>query len=140
MCTRSDSSRRRAPSFRRRRESCCNVTAMSASEPLVLKPASGWQALNLRDVWRYRELLFFFVWRDIKVRYKQTVLGVLWVLIRPVLSVLMFSVVFGRLAKLPSEGIPYPLFVLAAMIPWNFFSGAVGAASLSLVSNAQLIT
>jgi len=113
---------------------------MSASEPLVLKPASGWQALNLRDVWRYRELLLFFVWRDIKVRYKQTVLGVMWVLIRPVLSVLMFSVVFGRLAKLPSEGIPYPLFVLAAMIPWNFFAGAVGAASMSLVGNSQLIT
>lgn len=113
---------------------------VSSSQPLVLRPSSGWKALDLKDAWRHRELLYFFAWRDVKVRYKQTALGVLWVLIRPVLTVIMLSLVFGKLVRVPSDGIPYPLFVLAAMIPWNFFSGAVATASLSLVGNAHLIT
>lgn len=113
---------------------------MSRAAPIVLEPSRGWRALDLSELWRYRELLFFFVWRDIKVRYKQTLLGVIWVLARPILSVVIFTVIFGKLAKIPSDGLPYPIFVLAAMIPWNFFAGALAAGSNSVQSNAHLIT
>lgn len=113
---------------------------MSAVPELVIQPSSRWRALNLREVWAYRELLYFFVWRDIKVRYKQTFLGIAWVLIRPILSVAIFSVVFGRLARIPSDDLPYPMFVLAGTIPWSFFAGALSAGSYSLVSNAHMIT
>jgi len=115
-------------------------SATPAESLLVIEPASPWRAVDLGEVWQYRELLYFFVWRDVKVRYKQTVFGVLWVIIRPVLSVAIFSVVFGHFAKIPSEGLPYPVFVLAAMIPWNFFSTALASGSGSLVGNANLIT
>jgi len=113
---------------------------MSRSAPIILRPSRGWRGLNLTELWRFRELLFFFVWRDIKVRYKQTILGVVWVLARPVLSVVIFTLVFGKLAKMPSDGLPYPIFVLAAMIPWNFFAGALAAGSNSIQANAHLIT
>jgi lipopolysaccharide transport system permease protein len=93
-----------------------------------------------RDVWRYRELFWFLVWRDILVRYKQTVIGVAWSVIRPLVTMLAFSVVFGLLAKLPSDGVPYPLLVFAAMLPWNFFSNALSEISGSLVGNANLLT
>ncbi len=106
----------------------------------VIQPSTGWRALDLPEIWRYRGLLFFLVWRDVKVRYKQTVVGVLWVLLRPLLSVLIFTVVFGKLAKIPSDGLPYPVFVLAAMVPWTFFSTALTAGTNSLVGSAHLIT
>ena len=93
-----------------------------------------------RDVWRYRELFWFLVWRDILVRYKQTVIGVAWSIIRPVVTMLAFTVVFGLLAKLPSDGIPYPLLVFAAMLPWNFFSNAFSESSTSLINNSNLLT
>lgn len=93
-----------------------------------------------RDVWRYRELFWFLVWRDILVRYKQTVIGVAWSVIRPLVTMIVFTVVFGMLAKLPSGQIPYPLLVFAAMLPWNFFSNALSEGSGSLVSNANLLT
>lgn len=93
-----------------------------------------------QDVWRYRELFWFLVWRDILVRYKQTVVGVLWSVIRPLLSMLAFTVVFGLLAKLPSGGIPYPLLVFSAMLPWNFFANALSEGSGSLIGNANLLT
>src|SRR5512135_2564632 len=93
-----------------------------------------------RDLWRYRELFYFLSWRDILVRYKQTVLGVAWALIRPLLTMVVFTVVFGKLAKLPSEGAPYPIMVFAAMLPWQFFSNSLGECSNSLISNANLIS
>lgn len=92
------------------------------------------------DIWRYRELFYFLTWRDILVRYKQTAIGVAWALIRPFLTMVVFTVVFGKLAKLPSEGVPYPILVFAAMLPWQFFSNALSEASNSLVGNANLIS
>src|SRR5471032_3463695 len=93
-----------------------------------------------RDLWRYRELFYFLAWRDILVRYKQTVLGVAWAVLRPLLTMVVFTVIFGRVAKMPSEGVPYPLLVLAAMLPWQFFSNALSESSNSLVGNANLIS
>src|SRR6266699_733934 len=93
-----------------------------------------------RDLWRYRELFYFLAWRDILVRYKQTVIGILWAVLRPFLTMMVFVVVFGRIAKLPSNGIPYPILVFAAMLPWQFFSTSLSEASQSLVGNANLIS
>src|SRR6185369_2753978 len=93
-----------------------------------------------RDVWRYRELFWFLVWRDILVRYKQTVIGVTWSIIRPLAAMIAFTVVFGLLAKLPSGGVPYPLLVFSAMLPWNFFANALSEGSGSLVGNSNLLT
>jgi lipopolysaccharide transport system permease protein len=110
-------------------------------EPLfIIQPSKSWAALDLRAVWAYRELLYFLTWRDVKVRYKQTALGVAWVVMQPLLSTLIFTVFLGRLVRVPSEGAPYALFVYAAMLPWVFFSGAVTSSSNSLVGNAHLIT
>jgi lipopolysaccharide transport system permease protein len=92
------------------------------------------------DLWRYRELFFFLSWRDILVRYKQTVIGILWAVLRPLLTMIVFTVVFGRLAKMPSEGLPYPVFVYVAMLPWQFFSSALAEASNSLIGNASMIS
>lgn len=93
-----------------------------------------------RDLWRYRELFYFLAWRDILVRYKQTVIGVAWALIRPLLTMVVFSIVFGKLAKLPSEGAPYPLLVFAGMLPWQLFANALGECSNSLIENANLVS
>ncbi len=93
-----------------------------------------------KDLWRYRELFYFLAWRDILVRYKQTVIGIAWALIRPFLTMIVFTVVFGNLAKLPSEGAPYPILVFAAMLPWQFFSSALSECSNSLISNANLVS
>jgi len=93
-----------------------------------------------RDLWRYRGLLYFLAWRDILVRYKQTAIGVLWAIIRPFLTMIVFTVVFGKLAKLPSEGAPYPMLVFAAMLPWQFFSSAFSEAGNSLITNSNLIS
>ncbi len=93
-----------------------------------------------RDIWRYRELFYFLAWRDILVRYKQTVIGMAWALIRPFLTMVVFTVVFGNLAKLPSEGVPYPILVFSAMLPWQFFSNALSECSNSLISNSNLIS
>ena len=92
------------------------------------------------DLWRYRELFFFLSWRDILVRYKQTVIGILWAVLRPLLTMIVFTIVFGRLAKMPSEGLPYPVFVYVAMLPWQFFSSALAEASNSLISNSNMIS
>jgi len=116
----------------------------SSSGPSVkvtrLVPTRGWVSLGLRDVWQYRELLWFLSLRDIKVRYKQTALGAGWAVLQPVATAVVFALVFGRLAKLPSEGVPYGVFALAGIIAWNFFSSAVNASSLSLVNNTNLIS
>ena len=109
--------------------------------PVVyLRPPRGWSALNLRDLWFYRELIYFMTWRDIKVRYKQAFLGISWAILNPILTMVIFSVIFGNLAKLPSEGIPYPLFSFAGLLPWNLFAMALQRSSTSLVSNANLLT
>ncbi|MBY0525323.1 MAG: ABC transporter permease [Gemmataceae bacterium] len=106
----------------------------------VLQPSRGWVALNLRDLWAYRELLYFLIWRDVKVRYKQTVLGVAWAVIQPLFTMLVFSLFFGKLAHMPSDEIPYPLFALAGLLPWTFFSNAVSSSGNSLVGSANLVT
>jgi lipopolysaccharide transport system permease protein len=102
-------------------------------------PARGWVNLKLREVWAYRELLFFLTWRDIKVRYKQTVLGASWAIIQPFMTMVVFSLFFGGLAKVPSEGVPYPIFSMAAVVPWTFFANSVTTSSNSLVGSAALI-
>ena len=110
-------------------------------EPLVvIEPSRTWEAVNLRDLWAYRELLFFLVWRDLKVRYRQTALGVIWVVMQPLLMTLVFTVFLGKLVRVPSDGIPYPLFAYAALLPWTYFTNAVSNSGNSLVSNAHLIT
>jgi lipopolysaccharide transport system permease protein len=108
--------------------------------PVVrIEPSKGWVSLRLTELWEYRELAYFLVWRDIKVRYKQTVLGAAWAIIQPVLTMVVFAVFFGRLAKVPSDGAPYPIFAFAALVPWTFFANALSQASNSLVGSAHLI-
>ncbi len=104
-----------------------------------IQPSKGWISLNLRELWEYRELLFFFVWRDLKVRFKQTILGVSWAILQPFLQMVIFSVFFGRLAKVPSDDLPYPIFSFAALVPWNFFANALVNGSNSLISNANML-
>jgi lipopolysaccharide transport system permease protein len=105
-----------------------------------LTPPQGWTRLNLRELAEYRELVLFLVWRDIKVRYKQTTLGVAWALIQPALTMIVFAVIFGRIAKLPSEGLPYPLFTLAGLLPWQMFVASLTGSANSLVGSAGLVT
>ncbi len=107
---------------------------------LIIEPSSPWRSIDLGEVWRYRELLFFFVWRDVKVRYKQTTLGIVWAVLQPLFAMLIFAFVFGRIAKLPSDGIPYALFAYTGLLPWTFFSNAVVNGSQSLISSASLVT
>src|SRR6266849_1077833 len=110
-------------------------------EPLVvIEPSKSWVALNLRDLWAYRELLYFLTWRDVKVRYKQTVLGAAWAIIQPLFTMIIFALLFGRLAGIKSDGIPYPLFAYAGLLPWTFFSNAVTNSGNSLVGSSSLIT
>jgi len=107
---------------------------------LVIDPHRNWFSLELSDLIHYRELLFFLTWRDIKVRYKQTILGVVWALLQPLLTMVIFSVIFGNLAKLPSEGIPYPIFTYTALLPWQLFAFALTNSSNSLVGNQALVS
>ncbi len=105
-----------------------------------IEPPHGWFDLRLADVWEYRELLYFFVWRDVKVRYKQTAVGVLWVVIQPLLTMGVFTIFFGRLAKLPSAGLPYPVFYFAALVPWQYFAVSLGSCTSILLANQHVIT
>lgn len=104
-----------------------------------IEPSKGWVSLGLSQLWRYRELIYFLIWRDIKVRYKQTILGGAWAIIQPLFTMVIFSVFFGRLAKVPSESVPYPIFSLAALVPWTFFANGVSLSSTSLVSDQNLV-
>src|SRR3990172_3912430 len=106
---------------------------------IVIEPSRGWVSLKLRDLWEYRELLYFLTWRDIKVRYKQTVLGAAWAIIQPLFTMVAFSIFFGRLAKMPSDGVPYPIFSYSALIPWTLFANGLSQSSNSLVGSANLI-
>lgn len=118
-------------------------TAISKSdqeEVIFLRPSRGWTALNLRDFWRYRELVYFLTWRDIKVRYKQTVLGAAWAIIQPLLNMVVLTIIFGRLANMSTEGIPRPIFTFAALLPWGLFSKALSDSGRSMLSNRAMIT
>ncbi|MEW6116815.1 MAG: ABC transporter permease [Nitrospirota bacterium] len=117
------------------------VSIPTAGEaPVVrIKPSRGWVALRLGELWEYRELIYFLSWREIKVRYKQTVLGGAWAVVQPFLTMVVFSVVFGNLVKVPSDGVPYPIFSYAALVPWTFFASGLTRASNSLVGNSHLI-
>ena len=123
-----------------------NIPVMDSSTPVYsdlplihLKPTKGWVSLKLYDLWNYRELLFFFTWRDLKIRYKQTVLGASWAIIQPFLTMVVFSLFFGRLAQIPSEGVPYPLFSYAALVPWTFFANGILQGANVLVNNSDMI-
>lgn len=116
------------------------MQATAEAPVLILEPTRGFLKLKLRDLWEYRELLYFLVWRDVKVRYKQTALGAAWAILQPVATMVVFSVFFGRLAKMPSDGIPYPVFAFTALLPWQLFASALSESSNSLVANQNLIT
>jgi lipopolysaccharide transport system permease protein len=117
------------------------LAAHAAPVPLVrIEPPRGWFNLRLREVWEYRELLYFFVWRDVKIRYKQTVIGVVWVVLQPLMTMGVFTIFFGRLAKLPSQGLPYPVFYFAALVPWAYFSTALSSCTNIVVNNQHVIT
>jgi len=116
-----------------------NPSSVSVVPVTIIRPSRGWISLNLRDLWEYRELLYFLTWRDIKVRYKQTVLGAAWAIIQPFFTMVVFSLFFGKLAKVPSDDIPYPIFSYAALVPWTFFANGLSQSSTSLVASANLI-
>ena len=117
------------------------TATLTHSEPPVLhiRPKRGWQPLDLKELWQYRELMYFMSWRDIKVRYKQTALGAAWAVIQPLMTMVVFSIFFGKLAKMPSDGIPYPLFAYAALVPWTFFANSLTQASNSLLQNSNML-
>lgn len=112
----------------------------SARRVTVIEPREGWQLIDLRELWEYRELLWVLSSRDVRVRYRQTLLGAGWAIVRPLLSMVVFSLVFGKLAGIPSDGYPYPIFVYTGLVPWTFFSSAVNASGASLIGSAGLIT
>jgi lipopolysaccharide transport system permease protein len=112
----------------------------SASATVRIEPPHGWLELHLHEVWQYRELLYFFVWRDVKVRYKQTVIGIAWVVLQPLMTMGVFTLFFGRLARLPSDGLPYPVFYFAALVPWTYFSTSLQTCTNVVVANQHVIT
>jgi lipopolysaccharide transport system permease protein len=105
----------------------------------VIVPTRGWGRLNLLELWRFRELVYFLTWRDVKVRYKQTVLGAAWAIVQPLLTMVIFTIIFGRVAHLPSDGVPYPIFTFAALLPWTYFAYVIQQAGNSLVLNANMV-
>ncbi|MDI6739904.1 MAG: ABC transporter permease [Candidatus Edwardsbacteria bacterium] len=106
----------------------------------IIRPSKGWVLIDFKELWHYRELLGFLTWRDILVRYKQTFLGVAWAVIQPVMTMVIFSIIFGRLAKLPSDNVPYPVFSFAALLPWNLFASALNRSTTSVVGSSSLVT
>ncbi|HUU40797.1 MAG TPA: ABC transporter permease [Desulfatiglandales bacterium] len=110
------------------------------NDVLFIAPSRGWRPINFKELWRYRELLYFLTWRDVKIKYKQTLLGVAWAVLQPFFTMIVFTIFFGRLAKIPSEGVPYPIFSYAGLLLWTYFTGAVSRASNSLVGGTNLIT
>src|SRR4051812_43517001 len=109
-----------------------------ATFKLVIRPRTGWQPVDLREIWVYRELLGFLIWRDVKIRYKQTLLGGLWAVLQPLIAMLIFGLLFNRVAGIRTEGTPYPLFTFAGLVPWTFFANAVALASNSLIGSEQM--
>ncbi|MFO0811531.1 MAG: ABC transporter permease [Gemmataceae bacterium] len=128
-------------------EKCCIARDSDSQEPsddscllTIIEPRPGWRFVNVGEIWRYRELLYFLTWRDIKVRYKQTVLGAVWAILQPFATMVAFSLFLGRVVGATSDGVPYPLFAFAGLLPWTFFANAIGAASGSVVGNQNLVT
>jgi lipopolysaccharide transport system permease protein len=119
----------------RREEVVANELAVT-----IIEPAKGWQPLNLRELWAFRELIYFLIWRDVKVRYKQTALGAAWAILQPAMLMIVFTVFLGRLAKVPAGNLPYPLFVYLGVLPWTFFSTAISTAGNSVVGSERLVT
>lgn len=117
-----------------------NPVADQQNEIIFIRPAHGWSALNLGDLWRYRELIYFMIWRDVKVRYKQTALGVAWAVLQPLLNMVVFTIFFGKLAQVPTGGIPYPIFSYVGLLPWGLFTKAISDAGRSLITNRTMIT
>ena len=116
------------------------ATATPRRPPVVRIQASrGWASLGVTDLWEYRELLYFLIWRDIKIRYKETVLGAAWAILQPFFTMVIFTIFFGRLASIPSDGVPYPIFAYAALVPWTFFANGLTQAVNSVVGGANLI-
>jgi lipopolysaccharide transport system permease protein len=115
-------------------------TELPAKPVVTIQGGRTWMGLQITDLWAYRDLFYFLIWRDVKVRYKQTVLGVAWAILQPLLTMAMFTLLFGNLARVPSDGKPYPIFVYAGLLPWNFFAAAIDNSSNSLVGNSALIT
>jgi lipopolysaccharide transport system permease protein len=111
-----------------------------SDEVLFLRPTKGWSSLNLVDLWRYRELIYFLIWRDIKVRYKQTALGVAWAVLQPFLTMVVFTIFFGKLANMPSDDVPYPIFSYTGLLPWTLFAKGISDAGRAMVSNRSMIT
>jgi lipopolysaccharide transport system permease protein len=116
-----------------------DLSSQVKSPVTIIKPTGGWIPVDLRELWDYRDLLYFFTWRDIKVRYKQTVLGFAWALIQPLFAVLIFTIFFGRLANIPSDGVPYPIFAYSALLPWTLFSESISRSTTSMVMNSNII-
>jgi lipopolysaccharide transport system permease protein len=112
----------------------------TVTSTMRIAPSRGWVPLRLGELWEYRELLYFLIWRDIKVRYKQTVLGAAWAIIQPLFTMIVFSLFFGQLGKMPSDGVPYPIFSFAALVPWTFFANGLSQSSNSLIGSSNLIT
>jgi lipopolysaccharide transport system permease protein len=122
-------------------DAALSAAALSSQEHFYrITPPQGFLDLNLREVWNYKGLLYFLVWRDIKIRYKQTAIGAAWAIIQPLMTMLIFSLFFGKLAHMPSEGLPYPIFYYAALLPWTYFSGALQNATNTIVENQRVIT
>ncbi len=109
-------------------------------ELVTIKPVKGWVPLNLKDLWHYRELIYFLTWRDLKVRYKQSVLGVLWALLKPFMNMVVFTIFFGQLAKVPSDGIPYPIFSYTGLLPWGFFAAALEVSARSMLQSGGMVS
>src|SRR5690242_16886121 len=116
------------------------VPSLALDRHVVIEPKKGWGAVDLRELWQYRELLYFLIWKDLKVRYKQAVFGIAWVVVQPLVLTLIFTLFLGKLARVPSSGGPYALFALSGLVIWTFFSGALTSSSISLTSNSHLIT
>lgn len=121
-------------------EAAIALNPSAAPRPVALiQPSRGFLRLNLGQVWEYRELLYFLVWRDVKVRYKQTAIGAIWAILQPLLTMMIFALIFGRFAKIPSDNVPYPIFAFAGLLPWTYFSQATSRSGMSLVGDANLI-
>ena len=115
-------------------------TALRERPVTVISATRGWTALGLGELWKYRELLYFLVWRDVKVRYKQTMLGAAWAVLQPLLTMMIFTLLFSKLAKIPSEGVPYPIFAYCALVPWTLFAFALAQSGNSLITSQHLVT
>jgi lipopolysaccharide transport system permease protein len=117
-----------------------STSSVTATPSVLIAPRKNWFDLDLRGIYEYRELLYFLAWRDVKVRYKQAAIGVGWVVLQPLMTMVVFTVIFGRFAKLPSDGLPYPIFTFTALLPWNYFAQAIAQSSTSVVRNSGLVT